>query len=518
MTMKVNSIQDSHMWAKVGLMLRDTLDADAVHAMVGVTPTGTVEFIWRTTAGQPSQVKNLTGIGTNVWLRLERVGTQVTGYYSIDGKSWTEIRSATVSYSAADYAGVAVTSHVSGTLTNAQVSDLGVTRPEGSTPASPSPTVSARQWVCPSTALTPQYSPTMYVSTSGSDSNTGRDPSQPLRTLQAAANRAGPGDVVWVSGGVYSTDVTFGSSGTASQPIVYESAPGECAVLDGAGLSRAQVVRLEDVQYNILRNFVIRNSPGEGVLLISSSHNTFSNLAIHDGQQSGFMNILGSNNLFTHFISYNNFDANDSPSGGNADGISISSGDSNHIEDCVTYNNSDDGIDVWKSTYSLVEHCVTYHNGFQASGDGNGVKAGGPVTGHALVRNVLSFGNKDAGFTYNNSNGVTFQNNTAFGNDGYGFVISNGTAQNNLAFGNSSGNFGTFGTGNTLQNNSWQLGIANAGFASTDTSNADFLSLASTSAAIDAGIDIGLPFSGSAPISVRWSTARPSRMRSMACR
>ncbi len=32
------------------------------------------------------------------------------------------------------------------------------------------------------------------------------------------------------------------------------------------------------------------------------------------------MNILGSNNLSTHFISDNNFDADDSPSGRNADG------------------------------------------------------------------------------------------------------------------------------------------------------------------------------------------------------
>ncbi len=173
---------------------------------------------------------------------------------------------------------------------------------------------------------------------------------------------------------------------------------------------------------------------------------------------------------------------------------------------------------MWKSTYSLVEHWVTYHNGFQASGDGNGVKAGGPVTGHALVRNVLSFGNKDAGFTYNDSNGVTFQNKTAFRNDGYGFVISNGTAQNNLAFGNSSGNFGTFGTGNTLQNNSWQLASPTPG------SRAPMLvTLTScrwrqpvrrfTPASTSAFRSAGRP-----PISVRWSTARPSRMRSMACR
>jgi regulation of enolase protein 1 (concanavalin A-like superfamily) len=501
MTMRVKSIHDSNAWAKAGLMIRDTLAPDSVHAMVDVTPAGVVEFIWREATGGDAQATVVDNVSVPTWLRISRQNDVVTGYYSSDGTTWTRVQSVRLPYVGADYAGVAVTSHVSDMLTQAQIADLTLSGPAGSTPPSPpGPTpTSAKQWVCPSQPLTPQYSPTMYVSTNGSDSNSGRDASHPLRTLQAAANLAHPGDVVWVSGGVYSTDVAFNTSGTSGQPIVYESAPGDCAVLDGTGLSRNQVVRLESVQYNVLRNFVIRNSPGEGVLLMSSSHNTVSNLSLHNNQQSGIMNIHGSDNLFTHFISYSNYDPNDSPPGGNADGISINTGDSNHIQYCVAYNNSDDGIDVWMSTYSVVEHCVSYHNGYQASGDGNGVKAGGPVTGHALIRNVLSWDNKDAGFTYNDSVGVTFQNDTAYANHGYGFVLSNGTAQNNLSIGNGNGNYGTWGTNNTLQNNSWQLGIGNGGFASTDATNPDFLSLGSGSAAIDAGIDIGLPYAGSAP-------------------
>ncbi len=498
MTMKVKSIADTDVWAKVGLMVRDTLAADSVHATVDLTPAGRAEIIWREQKGGVTQSHVASGVGVPAWLRLVRKSNVVTGYYSTDGENWTKLTSVTLPFAAADYAGVAVTSHASGTLTQAQVQNLTISGTSSSTPPGPGSS-SVKQWVCPSAPLSPQYSPTIYLSPNGSDSNSGRDPSAPLRTLQAAANIASPGDVVWLSSGVYSTAVTFDHSGTASQPIVYESAPGDCAIIDGTGLSRDQVVRLDDVQYNILRNLVVRNSPGEGVLLMNSSHNTLSHMALHDGQQSGIMNIGGSDNLFTHVISYNNYDANDSPPGGNADGISISTGDSNHIMDCVAYNNSDDGVDVWKSTYSLVERCVSYHNGFQASGDGNGFKAGGGISGHALIRNSLAWGNKDDGFNYNLGSDVTFQNDTSYANHGYGFDLSAGTAQNNLSNANYRGDFASWGANNTAQNNSWQLGIANAGFASTDATNAKFLSLASGSAAIDAGIDIGQPFTGSAP-------------------
>lgn len=500
---RVDSLQDSHTWAKAGLMVRDSLQPDAVHAMVDVTPTGAVEFIWRSATGSAAQATVIDNVGVPAWLRLVRNNDTVTGSYSKDGTSWTEVDSVTLPFTAPDDAGVAVTSHVAGTVTQAHLSDVKMTEPGAPSPSptpspspSPTPTPTTSPWVCPSQPLSPAYQPTLYVSTSGSDSNSGRDISHPLRTLQAAADVAGPGDVVWVRGGVYSSNVAFNNSGTASSPIVYESFPGECATLDGTGLSSLQRVRLEGVRYNVFRNFVVRNSPGEGVLLYNASNNVISNIATHDNYLSGIMVINGDNNLFSHFIAYGNYDA---PNGGNADGISVHSGDSNRVEDCVTFDNSDDGVDVWMTTHSLVSRCISYHNGFQG-GDGNGIKAGGNnVTGHTVVRDTISYYNKASGFDYNSSPGVTFENDTAYANNGIGFVLQGGTATNNLAFYNGKGAWATYATGNATSHNSWQLGITDPGFASTDPANANFMALGSGSPAIDAGTDIGLPYGGAAP-------------------
>jgi len=74
---------------------------------------------------------------------------------------------------------------------------------------------------------------TLYVSTTGNNSNPGTDPGAPLETIQHAADLAQPGDLILIQPGIYRESVTVPTSGTAAQPIVFRgSAPG--AVLDGA--------------------------------------------------------------------------------------------------------------------------------------------------------------------------------------------------------------------------------------------------------------------------------------------
>ena len=49
------------------------------------------------------------------------------------------------------------------------------------------------------------------------------------------------------------------------------------------------------------------------------------------------------------------------------------------------------------------------------------------------------------------------------------------------------------------ENNSWNLGIDNPMFISEDPGSPDFLHLSPDSPAVDAGVDVGLQFNGSAP-------------------
>ena len=75
----------------------------------------------------------------------------------------------------------------------------------------------------------------LYVSPTGNDANDGSGPAdgQALRTLQAAADKAQPGDTVLLRGGVYRETVVFPRSGTAAQPITVKPVAGETALVSG---------------------------------------------------------------------------------------------------------------------------------------------------------------------------------------------------------------------------------------------------------------------------------------------
>ena len=84
--------------------------------------------------------------------------------------------------------------------------------------------------------LAAQTGATYYVSTTGSNSNPGTI-SQPWLTIQHAANTVKAGATVYVFGGVYKESVNFPTSGTESAPIIFQSYPGQTAVIDGTGVS-----------------------------------------------------------------------------------------------------------------------------------------------------------------------------------------------------------------------------------------------------------------------------------------
>ncbi len=336
-----------------------------------------------------------------------------------------------------------------------------------------------QRWVCPQEPLSPRYEPTLYVSEDGDDDNDGRSESGALATLQRAADLAEAGDVVWVKEGVYSSDVVFSGTGTAGEPIVFESYPGECAVLDGSQNVRSRHTRFDGARHYVFRNFIVRNSPVQGIYLIDSENIHISHVRSHHNGLSGIQNVEGKNNRFTHFMVHDNSDGR----GGNADGIGISSGTGMHIEHCLAFRNSDDGVDAWKSKGTVIARCIAFENGFQG-GDGNGFKAGGGLPdGNAVVRYNIAFGNKSNGFTYNSGGGIRFEHNTSFDNGGAGFVAGGVTLRNNLAFSNSRDELYDDGGGNDEANNSWNIGLSEPPFGSTELASAQFLALDATAQA-----------------------------------
>lgn len=77
-----------------------------------------------------------------------------------------------------------------------------------------------------------------HVSTKGVDTNAGT-PAAPLKTIQAAADRAQPGDVITVHEGIYRERVDPPRGGSSDQQrIVFQAAPGEKVVIKGSEVVR----------------------------------------------------------------------------------------------------------------------------------------------------------------------------------------------------------------------------------------------------------------------------------------
>lgn len=103
---------------------------------------------------------------------------------------------------------------------------------------------------------------THYVATAGNDNNAGTV-NAPWRTIQKAANTVSAGSTVCVRGGTYNEAVTFAVSGTASAYTIFQSYPGETAVVDGTGLSvpasETALFMITSQSYLIIRDFELQN-------------------------------------------------------------------------------------------------------------------------------------------------------------------------------------------------------------------------------------------------------------------
>jgi regulation of enolase protein 1 (concanavalin A-like superfamily) len=113
-------------WTKAGVMIRETLAANARNALALVSASRGVTFQRRIDAGG---VTDSTGGGAGmapVWVRLVRRGLQITAYRSADGTTWTTIATDTVPMGVSVYVGIAVTAHATSGLASANVDHFSV--------------------------------------------------------------------------------------------------------------------------------------------------------------------------------------------------------------------------------------------------------------------------------------------------------------------------------------------------------------------------------------------------------
>jgi regulation of enolase protein 1 (concanavalin A-like superfamily)/fibronectin type 3 domain-containing protein len=108
---RVVSLQNVNVWSKAGVMIRESLNANAANAFIGITPGNGVTWQSRSSTGGSTAYNNTTGLTAPYWVKLVRSGNTFTGYRSADGNTWTQQGTAAFTMGSTVYIGLALTSH-----------------------------------------------------------------------------------------------------------------------------------------------------------------------------------------------------------------------------------------------------------------------------------------------------------------------------------------------------------------------------------------------------------------------
>ncbi len=365
-----------------------------------------------------------------------------------------------------------------------------------------------------------------YVAKNGSDSNNGSINS-PWLTINKAVSTISAGSKVYIREGIYEGYITLVAKGTESQPITIAAYPGESPVIDGSGKAAdpSNAWAVEYLLFYIYGDYIavkdleFQNSASRGVFMIAN-HVTLDNLYVHNCYLSGisfYKSYYGTvkNCMLHDFYDYGN---DGTGGGGNADALHSTSGNGtipyeeasgyHTFENNVIFNASDDGIDTWTSVNNTIKNNIVSHTGYsnvsnggsksvgELVGDGNGYKLG--KNGYNTVMNNIAFDTGTSGFVSNSGVNLTLYNNTAYNCSHYGFLMwdSGLVMKNNISY---KSNYYQPPFDAVDEYNSWNLNIDNPQFVSTSPDNPNFLRLTSGSPAVDAGVDVGFPYKGSAP-------------------
>jgi hypothetical protein len=336
---------------------------------------------------------------------------------------------------------------------------------------------------------------TITVAANGDDANPGTLAS-PLKTIQAAVDKATPGTVIQIRGGTYapSTNVQVNANGTASAPITMRAYGTEKVVIDGEnmpytpGAVGSSIPRAErgalhvEGDYWRFEGLEIVHGP-YGIFAVDANNNVYDRLITRDNYESG-LHIQGAsaNNRIVDLDAYGNRDPR--KNGESADGLAIKegSGTGNTVIGARLWNNSDDGFDAWEFLSPIrIEDTASWGNGYNHwnlpnyAGDGNGFKMGGgdvdPPANHVVV-NSMAWKNSAHGFTDNGNPGsLRISRSTAWKNGKTGFDFDSSTSKltANLAVNNAAPVALGASTGS---GNSWDIKSSwvDADLASTGTS------------------------------------------------
>jgi len=126
---KVESISNTDPWAKAGVMIRETLEADSRHAMMIVSASSGISFQRRFDPGGASSDTTTGGITAPYWVKIERdLSGNFTAYSSTNGTTW-QVQGQPEPFQMASnaYIGLVVTAHNATLTCEAKFSNVTIT-------------------------------------------------------------------------------------------------------------------------------------------------------------------------------------------------------------------------------------------------------------------------------------------------------------------------------------------------------------------------------------------------------
>lgn len=358
-----------------------------------------------------------------------------------------------------------------------------------------------------------------FVATTGNDANAGTIGS-PFRTITKAAVNARGGDTVKVRGGVYNEIVKISSKGTPTARIVFQSYPGEKAIIDGAGTAAGtNLVQLTAAEYVDFSGFEVRNATrigicgwgARGVRVLGNDVHHSTRGGIYFGYDSwGFVSdITISGNSIHDNVLENEFHT---MNGGWAQAIGLQYTDGVHVLGNRVFRNDGEGIVFIQSDngvargnevfdnfsvgiyldnaqYTTIDGNFVYSSGdtryyrggFPAAGIGTAnetYRTANPLTNITITNNIVVdtrwgfyYGAYESGGGLKNS---TIANNTFYRATAAMVWLENDSHANNIVqsniFHQSGGGVMLLGTaaGSTFRANNWYGGTAGAAAGAND--------------------------------------------------
>ena len=125
---KVESIDNTHVWAKAGVMIRESLEPGSKYAFACITPGSGASFQYRLNTDDGAESGTQAGITAPYWVKVERsISGSFSASISTNGSTWVAIENSTpeiISMSSNVYVGLALTSHDDALTCTAKLSNV----------------------------------------------------------------------------------------------------------------------------------------------------------------------------------------------------------------------------------------------------------------------------------------------------------------------------------------------------------------------------------------------------------